>query len=634
MVDAPVVPVPTKTDKGPTDDVGAAAWSITQYQVDKGVLNPRSSWWTLFRSNSGYDIEDLANDDRYNVDPVELLSVLISLYGNDANGFSIVTAAKVAKSLAKRKPEDDLDTWFDGFAPTFARQNGITLPTGGGTGTGVEGALNLSPSTYIDMTSYVPPAPDYDAPTKAAGGTTLPSRPKTLNRIFKKYPGWRQVWGAIQSAAAVEEYKQDPLEVLSVLIAAGFDPKDKNLAAKINRVVISMADPSTGIVNFPTLDDWFAQFYGDTGGGLTPAGILKNAQVTRPAQPAQNDLGDQFDQDRKDPVLHVAKDGTVLLPGDKGYAGADELNVPGGQGGIRVSQWAQAKSQWRDFFIYYGYNEVPDKYLSKIIRGGLGEYSVSLFLTGDTDTEAGKTRRAKFLRSPAWKTHGAGYKALWEQVYGRAVPIDNGLLVKAIVNGWDDGTFMSNLRKRPDWVQSETHKQERATLRGVYEGIYGRPDEAGRESIQEATLAGWSPEQFQQWLRAQPEYGRSLETRNKIGSFANLVAQITGVSPTYDGSTRAPLLPGDKSAGQIPDDPRTRATPGLQDRAPLPPAGGPSTPAPGAPAGPDTGASPPPSPGPGGGVTREQNDAARQRANAEARAARERARNRARAGRR
>lgn len=459
-----------------------------------------------------------------------------------------------------------------------------------------------------------------------------------------------QQWNAYRDEITriAGETANNLIELVSVAITyIGVDPGQY---PDVLTTVRGLADlMNTSRRKYKTLDDWFdaeVQARADAGEFSQPAiDTLPSVYVGSykapiPKKPLTEDerirasvRREQKRKDITDPEVRVARDGTILVPGDKGYKDGSTLTQPGSDTALRLSDVEQARASWREFFIFYGYNQVSDKHLTRIIRDGLGQYSVSTFLTGDDKSAAGKERRLKFLRSPAWKTYGTGYKNLWEQTYGRqGVQPDSDLIVRAIVNGWDDGTFLAEARKRPDWVKSETHKQERATMRAAYEQIYGRPDEAGRESIQEATLAGWSVEQFQQWLRAQPEYGRSLETRSKIGQFSSMVAQITGVAPTYDGYTQAPLLEGDPSGGTIPDDPRTEARPGLAQRDVT--GRSPDQPKPPAPAGAPVDPSAPaaPLPSPQRPVTREQTD--RARAEAEARAARERARNRARAGRR
>ncbi len=443
-------------------------------------------------------------------------------------------------------------------------------------------ALNLPPAPPIPVPTEDPKEPS--DPPKPIDTTPPGSEDQKWSALIDNPTSGLQSWNAFrdQIYSIAAENRLNVIELVSVAITyMGVDPNAyKDPLVTINGLASLMKG---SLRKYKTLDDWWdaeVQARADKGEFGQPAiSTLPSLYVgsykavrPKPEKTEEQRIKDSVRKANKrkditDPVVHVAKDGTILVPGEKGYKEGSTLLMPGDDTPLRVSDVAQARASWREFFIFYGFNQVSDKHLTKIIKNGLGQYSVSKFLTGDDQTEAGKERRLKFLRSPAWKTYGTGYKNLWEQTYGRgSVAPDSELIVKAIVNGWDDGTFLAEARKRPDWVKSETHKQERATMRGAYEAIYGRPDEAGRESIQEATLAGWSPEQFQQWLRGQPEYGRSLEMRTKVGQFANVVSQITGVTPTYDGHTQAPLLEGDPSTGTIPNDPRTQARPGLDPR--------------------------------------------------------------------
>jgi hypothetical protein len=113
----------------------------------------------------------------------------------------------------------------------------------------------------------------------------------------------------------------------------------------------------------------------------------------------------------------------------------------------------------------------------------------------------------------------------------------------------------SELRKLPQYEQSEEFKANTAQFRSGYQQIYGTPDAAGEQKITEAARAGWNGDQWMKFLRNQPEYKTSGEfQRNVYSLMANLGFTTPGVTaPLAAHGPQAPTpAPSPTATGSAP----------------------------------------------------------------------------------
>ena len=84
-------------------------------------------------------------------------------------------------------------------------------------------------------------------------------------------------------------------------------------------------------------------------------------------------------------------------------------------------------------------------------------------------------------------------------------------------------------------------------LKGIYESIYGAPDENGRATIERASRERWAPDQFGAYLRAQPRYTASQDCHAKALALLDLLglrdhAEAPGLALPLEPSPSSPQL--------------------------------------------------------------------------------------------
>lgn len=89
--------------------------------------------------------------------------------------------------------------------------------------------------------------------------------------------------------------------------------------------------------------------------------------------------------------------------------------------------------------------------------------------------------------------------------------------------------------------------------------IYGDPDQGALTTIQQATIAGWAPDQFAGWLRSQDEYQYTAEYRAKAVRLSEELGFITGNVPVLEVQ---PTPAANRNPG-LPTDPRIKRKPSL-----------------------------------------------------------------------
>lgn len=168
--------------------------------------------------------------------------------------------------------------------------------------------------------------------------------------------------------------------------------------------------------------------------------------------------------------------------------------------------------------------------------------------TSDYHLQTQLANSKAFFGSPVWRADAPGYTAVWRSVYGNA-KVDRELLRYAILHNVRDG-FQELLRERPDYVHSNEFKQNTGALKTVYEDIYGLTDANAGNAIKQATLAGWTPDQFAQYLRHLPDYMRSNEYHQRSLTFLDSLGLITGQVSTLKSGAADGTPPSLSTADQ------------------------------------------------------------------------------------
>lgn len=259
------------------------------------------------------------------------------------------------------------------------------------------------------------------------------------------------------------------------------------------------------------------------------------APSTGPGQ--RQDAGTSAFAGPTDPfVAGVDKKGKLSLTSDPNKAVRFD-GIP-----IRRSEFLQLKRQLEDTYVTFTGERPSNRQVMTFIAKGWSVYSLTVALS--------KTKA--FKNSPIWASRAPGYTEASENLLAPGEKLDDELVRNAIVNNWDAGTFQYTLRQRPGYVKSNEFKGRTATMTNIFSTIYGVPDEGAFQTIQQATLAGWSPDQFASWLRGQDEYRYTPEYRDKAVRLVEELGFMTGQVPVL---RQGPMAPGTPDEG-LPTDPR------------------------------------------------------------------------------
>lgn len=190
---------------------------------------------------------------------------------------------------------------------------------------------------------------------------------------------------------------------------------------------------------------------------------------------------------------------------------------------VTRSQALRGWQQYNDLWLsYLGRNITAGEFQHFLTNGWSQQRIITQYLVN----------RPNFTKSPIWKQKAGDYTDVWQQVYGPNAKPDQKVIKQAVISGMSQTAFADQLRKRPDYVTSNEFKTNSAQLSTVYQKIFGTPDARGQNIVSQATLAGWTQDQFADWLRHQPEYTQSEEFQSKALGVANALGMITGSLPT------------------------------------------------------------------------------------------------------
>ncbi|MCI0659375.1 MAG: hypothetical protein L0170_20160, partial [Acidobacteria bacterium] len=238
------------------------------------------------------------------------------------------------------------------------------------------------------------------------------------------------------------------------------------------------------------------------------------------------------------------------------------LNAPKGSLGIRRSDFFKTWEDLNDTFQAFISRKAKAGEVALILKKGWSGFTVANMLS----------KKPAFLKSRIFKAAAPGFNGVAFDILGDAwsgvnLKARQELIRKAIVGDWSQATFAEKLRQMPAYLKGVEFQGNVASLRSVYEDIYGVATPGSMTRIQEAALARWSPVQFQAHLRGLPGYTSSPEFQTRALSVLDALGMITGQLPALrpGAAPPNPAAPGPPA----PNSPRIPGAPG-------PVAGGPT----------------------------------------------------------
>jgi hypothetical protein len=446
-----------------------------------------------------------------------------------------------------------------------------------------------------------PPAQYGSKPDKPGGGFTYTPPPKKgagppssdarAAELFKKFPGWKKYWPSIKNQAY--RYKVDPLELLSLFLfenpsqtmkknaqgAVGLAQiVDANVRKDLNpaqydtfiqewangdpRITDDMKrNPAFAIAyaawrmggtrgKYGSLDEWYRSpgynpgFKGDSR-GAGPGIYVGKYQPTVPQTPTQTAASSVDVAGQKDQLTAVwtvrTKDGVKFVA-----APAPPKGTIMWQGApVDKTGFLKAKQYYNDIYQGYVGKPAPDAAIAHILNTGLS----------DTGLMTRLSKSPSFKNGTIYKGRAGGLVLRAKQLFGENWKPDADLVRRAIVESWDEGTFVANLRKRPEYLKGPEFKKDEAGLLNVHMSIMGRPDDQARVGIKEAVLGGWSTDQYAAYLRGSDAYKFSPELQTKQLAFAEAMGLITGKQPTLQPG-KPNVTPQPNVAGALPNSDR------------------------------------------------------------------------------
>ena len=240
----------------------------------------------------------------------------------------------------------------------------------------------------------------------------------------------------------------------------------------------------------------------------------------------------------------------------KGHIGFVSINDPSNPpknaltyGGTPLTQssfnqvWKQT---YGDTFAAYTGRAATGTEIKQILSDAPSTYALANQLANGKD----------FQKSPVWKQHAPGLIEYARQTLGENWKPSGGIIRKAIAQNWDQATFQAHIRQLPAYANGPEFKTSLAHNQAAYEQIYGKADPAVQKMLHDKTMAGWTPDELQSWLRSQPGYVHTPEYQAKSTSFLSALGLITGAQATLSGSQVDQMVKaGDTLPGTAPAQP-------------------------------------------------------------------------------
>lgn len=291
---------------------------------------------------------------------------------------------------------------------------------------------------------------------------------------------------------------------------------------------------------FGTPDGAYAQGYnpGYTGAPLTsllPKGYVPKGGLS-PAQAASVGVESKAAKAAiTDPWVVLGANGKLQ------YVKADQAPKGTISYGAQPLHLSDFNSVWKQGYYdtFYGYTgrSATGAEIKQILADAPSTYK----LANDLAAKKG------FAGSPTYQARGPGVAAIYEQAMGKKPPA--AFVAQAIAQNWDQATLAANIKTQPGYMDGPQYKNDAATMRAVYQPIFGKPDAKGEQWIHDAAVEGWSQDAAAQALRADPSYKFSPEYAGHVSTFLDGMGLLIGARPVLaptktkarGGALNAPL---------------------------------------------------------------------------------------------
>jgi DNA-binding FadR family transcriptional regulator len=210
-----------------------------------------------------------------------------------------------------------------------------------------------------------------------------------------------------------------------------------------------------------------------------------------------------------------------------------------------LSNWQQVQTSLDSVYLAYAGTRATPKQVASFIKAPVSTYQLQQQLSNPN-------LNPRFTKSPIWLTHAPEYEAVYKSIFGNnadaATPEARQAIAYGVVHNLSETAFQQHLRDSAGYNASEEYKANAATFRSGYESIYGAPDAQGEQRIDQAVRQGMNGDQWQQYLRAQPEYTASGEFQrnvyNLFGSMALLPGGETALQTSPATAAAVPAVTG------------------------------------------------------------------------------------------
>jgi len=376
----------------------------------------------------------------------------------------------------------------------------------------------------------LPPLPPPPATT-----TKSKNQQQAINYILQRFPGLRRWVPVIRQAAS--RWGIDPVYVLAVLsIEAG----SGNPHARSNQGAAGLAQMWDKHVGKQLNPQQYASFIAQFGdrmkggkdqalnpvwainymawrltGGIRTYGNIDDAyhKQYNPNQPQVADPSSRY-PGWYQPLAKVP-------PSPQDTAGRSQDTKQAGQQLAGQNPYLQGYAftqAWKGTIdpIYEAYAGRPatKAEATLALKNGWSAYHIQVMLSG----------KKSFIGSPVWKSNAPSYQSIYRSIYGNVRP-PNQLISYAIVHNLG-ASFADTLRQGKGYVKSQEFKANATSMANVYRKIFGEPDLRGSNVIDRVTAAGWTADQFADYLRKQPDYVKSNEFKQRTAGVAQVFGNV------------------------------------------------------------------------------------------------------------
>jgi hypothetical protein len=196
------------------------------------------------------------------------------------------------------------------------------------------------------------------------------------------------------------------------------------------------------------------------------------------------------------------------------------------------------KQTYADTFAAYTGRAAKGSEIQQILSDAPSTYALANQLANGKD----------FQKSPVWKQHAPGLIEYARGILGENWKPSAGSSARpsprtGIRRPSRRTSVSSPPTKGPEFKTNLSHNQ------AAFEQIYGKADPQVQKLLHDKTLAGWTPDELQSWLRSQPAYVHTTEYQSKSTSFLSAMGLITGAQATLTGDQVDQMLKAGDTLG-------------------------------------------------------------------------------------